>query len=154
MSTLWASGDLPPASPVPREHVLPTGAMHLVFRLSGPPLRLFDGAADHLGRTFGHVVVGGARAVFYARDVSVPTRSVGAQLRPGAAQALFGLPADALADHHTPLDALWGGAAASALEQLHAAPTPALQLDRLEALLAARLRADGARGDGNVACIE
>ena len=140
VSTVWASGATPPASVARREHVLPTGAMHLVFRLSGPPLRLFDGTADALGSTFGHAVVGGARAIFYARDVSVPTRSVGAQLRPGAAQALFGLPADALAGHHTPLDALWGRDAASALERLHAATTPTLQLDVLEALLAARLK--------------
>lgn len=123
-----------------REHVLPTGDMHLVLRLSGPPLRLFDGAADATGYTVGHAIVGGARSVFYARDVSVATCSVGAQLRPGAARALFGLPAGELAERHTPLDALWGRAAAQeALERVHAAVGPEAQLAAFEALLAERL---------------
>ncbi|MFS2055695.1 AraC family transcriptional regulator, partial [Variovorax sp. CT11-76] len=53
--------------PGAREHVLPTGGMHLVFRLSGPPLRLFDHAADTEGHTCGHAIVGGARSSFYLR---------------------------------------------------------------------------------------
>ena len=141
VSTVWATGATPPASLAPREHVLPTGAMHLVFRLSGPPLRLFRDSTDGVGSTLGHAIVGGARSAFYARDVSVPTRSVGAQLRPGAATVLFGVPADALAGQHTPLDALWGREAALALERLHAAATPMRQLDVLEALLLAKLSA-------------
>lgn len=141
VSTVWASGVTPPTSPARREHVLPTGAMHLVFRLSGPPLRIFRDHADGVGVTLGHAIVGGARSAFYARDVSVPTRSVGAQLLPGAAAALFGVPADALAGHHTPLDALWGDEAALAVERLHAAFTPSRQLAVLEALLLAKLAA-------------
>jgi AraC-like DNA-binding protein len=139
--SMWAMEPAAAASNTPpREHVLPTGDMHLVFRLSGPPLRLFAGTADAAGHTVGYAIVGGARSTFYARDVSVPTRSVGAQLRPGAARALFGLPADELAERHTPLDALWGPAAAHALERIHAAGTLEAQLDVFEALLAERLR--------------
>lgn len=131
----------PPASVTRREHVLPTGAMHLVFRLSGPPLRLFRDGEDNFGEALGYAIVGGARSAFYARDVSVPARSVGAQLLPGAASALFGVPADALAGQHTPLDALWGREAALALEQLHAAAMPMRQLAVLETLLLAKLSA-------------
>ncbi len=142
VSMLWATGE--PASPdrgARREHVLPTGAMHLVFRLSGPPLRLFRDARDDAGYTLGYAIVGGARSTFYARDVSVPGRSVGAQLLPGASMALFGVPAQALAERHTPLDVLWGRAAtASALERLHAARAPAQQLAVLQTLLDAKLR--------------
>jgi AraC-like DNA-binding protein len=124
----------------PREHVLPTGDMHLVLRLSGPPLRLFAGAADTAGYTVGWAIVGGARSAFYARDVSVATGSVGAQLRPGAARALFGLPAGELAERHTPLEALWGdGAVQEALERVHAAGSPEARLAVFEALLAERL---------------
>src|SRR5258708_22570716 len=75
-----------------RELVLPTGAMHVVFRLDHP-LHLFDGLEDRCGRTLDHAIVGGARAAFYVRDVSKPMRSVGAQLRPGAAEVLLGVPA-------------------------------------------------------------
>jgi AraC-like DNA-binding protein len=131
-----------PSQALLREHVLPTGDMHLVFRLSGPPLRLFADAADSMGCTMGHAIVGGARSSFYVRDVSVPTRSVGAQLRPGAARALFGLPAHELAERHTPLDALWGAAAVQeALERIHAAGALPAQFAVFEALLTGRLRA-------------
>ncbi|HSV58897.1 MAG TPA: AraC family transcriptional regulator [Variovorax sp.] len=123
-----------------REHVLPTGAMHLVFRLSGPPLRVFDRTTDMSGHTLGHAIVSGARSSFYARDVSQPTHSVGALLRPGAALALFGAPEDALAGHHTPLDALWGGTQAGlAQERLLATGGLAQQLALFETLLQERL---------------
>lgn len=142
---LWASAPegTPDTRTGAREHVLPTGGMHLVFRLSGPPLRLFDDTCDLRGHTVGHAIVGGARAAFYLRDVSVATRSVGAQLHPGAARLLLGAPEDALSGRHTPLDALWGERqTADALEQLHASSDdPARQLDVFEALLTRRLAA-------------
>ncbi len=149
---LWASAPegMPTERPGAREHVLPTGGMHLVFRLSGPPLKLFGGTDDAQGRTHGHAIVGGARAAFYLRDVSVATRSVGAQLQPGAARALLGAPEDALAGQHTPLDALWGAQQAdAALEQLHAAGDLERQLKTFEALLTQRIVASldaGLRG--------
>lgn len=138
---LWASapdGALA-QRPGAREHVLPTGGMHLVFRLGGPPLRLFRDDTDAHGFTVGHAVVGGTRCAFFVRDVSLETRSVGVMLQPGAARALLGAPEDALADAHTPLDALWGADAGFALEQLHGAGSLARQLAVVEALLTARL---------------
>ncbi|MCJ0763547.1 helix-turn-helix domain-containing protein [Variovorax terrae] len=149
VQTLWATSPraAAPGPAAAREHVLPTGSMHLVFRLSGPPLRLFDGSGGLRETTLGHAVVGGARATYYAKDVSEPVSSVGAQLRPGASRLLLGAPADALAGCHTPLDALWGPAAALALERLHDAGPPERQLALLEALLTARLSAlPGPRG--------
>ena len=46
---LWVSeGDRGSASGAEqREHVLPTGEVHIVFRLAGPALRLFDGPDDY-----------------------------------------------------------------------------------------------------------
>jgi AraC-like DNA-binding protein len=138
---LWAStpDDAPTPQPGAREHVLPTGGMHLVFRLGGPPLRLFRDDADAQGFTVGYAMVGGTRPAFFVRDVSVETPSVGVMLQPGAARALLGAPEDALADCHTPLDALWGADAGFALEQLHGAGSLAAQLAVVEALLTARL---------------
>lgn len=143
---LWASAPAAPARERPgaREHALPTGCMHLVFRLSGPPVRLFDSDADCAGRSVGYAVVGGARERFHVRDVSVPTRGIGALLRPGAGTALFGVPDGALAGMHTPLDALWGREADTALERLHALDSLPAQLDLLAALLAERLHAPAA----------
>ena len=139
---LWASAPegVPTERPGAREHVLPTGGMHVVFRLSGPPLKLFGSADDTRGQTCGYAIVGGARAATYMRDVSVATRSVGALLQPGAARALLGVPEDALASQHTPLDALWGARQTdAALEQVHAAGDLDRQLAVFEALFAQRV---------------
>jgi AraC-like DNA-binding protein len=122
-----------------RERMLPTGATHLVFRLSEPPVRLFAGVDDPDGVALGHALVGGARSTFYVRDVVASTASVGAILHPGAAELLFGASASALAGRHTRLDDLWGRAAGEARERLVEAATPARQLELLEQLLAARL---------------
>lgn len=145
---MWASSPdgAPPERPGAREHVLPTGGMHLVFRLSGPSLRLFRGDADSLGFTVGHAMVGGTRSVFYVRDVSVVTRSVGVMLLPGAAMALLGAPEDALAERHTSLETLWGADANFALERLQAADSLPRQLDIVAALLEARLASSAAHG--------
>ncbi|MFY9269526.1 MAG: helix-turn-helix transcriptional regulator [Candidatus Manganitrophaceae bacterium] len=127
-----------PAVTGAREHVLPTGGMHLVFRLSDAPLRLFQCPDDPIGRVLGHAVVGGARSTFYVRDVSTPSSSVGAQLYPGAAQVLFGITADALSERHTRLEDLWGPAAAVARERLLEADGPERKLALFETLLLAR----------------
>ncbi|MDM0020362.1 helix-turn-helix transcriptional regulator [Variovorax saccharolyticus] len=141
--SMWASAPGPeradPRRTPQRQHVLPTGDMHLVFRLSAEPLRLFADAADTAGWAVGHAIVGGARSAFYARELSLPSASVGVQLHPGAAWALFGMPASALAERHTPLDVLWGTKAAEALERLHGLPTLEERLAALAALLAERL---------------
>ena len=122
-----------------REHVLPTGEMHLVFRIGDEPLRLYADRDDRRGRTVGTMVVGGARAGFYIRDVSAPLCSVGAQLRPGAAQVLFGAEADELSGQHTALEDLWGGGARSMRDRLAGARSIGERLDVFEDLLAARL---------------
>jgi AraC-like DNA-binding protein len=121
-----------------RELVLPSGAMHLAIRLD-EPLRLFDAIDDDAPRTIGHAVIGGARPGAYVRDVSRPASSVGAQLRPGAAELLLGVPALDLAGRHTPLDALWGSFADELRERLAAASDPQRRLETFEAALLARL---------------
>jgi AraC-like DNA-binding protein len=101
-----------------RERVLPTGHAHLVFRLTDTPLRLYDGENDRRGHVVSCAVVGGPRSSHYLRDISEPSRSVGAQLHPGAAELLFSVPADELADRHTPLEDLWGAEAAELRDRL------------------------------------
>ncbi len=137
---LWFADESARAVPglAAREHVLPTGTMSLVFRISDHPLRLFDTDGAN-GRTVGHAIVGGARTSYYVRDISQPTRSVGAQLHPGAAEFLLGAPAGELAERHTRLDDLWGAAAEEARERLALASAPHAALDLLQALLIARL---------------
>lgn len=137
IKSLWVSNAA--ASGTRREHVLPTGAMHLVFRLSGPRLRIYGSDADPAGGLINGPVVGGVRDAYYIKEVGDPVCSVGVQLQPGAAPALFGVSAAELANAHTPLADLWQGQADSVLQQLCEAASPQAQLARLEAILAARL---------------
>jgi AraC-like DNA-binding protein len=122
-----------------REHVLPTGAVHVVFRLSGPALRLYDGPDDRAGRVIGRAIVGGARAGYYVRDVAEPVWSVGAELLPGAAPLLLGVPAGELAERHTRLEDLWGPAVREIEERLALAGSAERQLALFESVLASRL---------------
>jgi AraC-like DNA-binding protein len=141
VGTLWAIGGSSDRSwpPVRREHVLPTGQMHIAFRLSGIGLRLFEDSADNIGHIVGDAVLGGARLAYYARDVAQPACSVGAQLLPGAAEVLFGVHADELSGRHTPLDDLWGREVAWMREQLMETAPIHQRIDRLESMLVARL---------------
>jgi AraC-like DNA-binding protein len=141
IKTVWAShpSSLPESSSITRERVLPTGNMHLVFRLSPHPLRLFDDLNDSDGHTISRAVVGGARSSFYVRDISEPVCSVGAELYPGASQLLFGVPADELAGRHTVLSDMWGSSAESVRERLAEMRSAEQQLTLFESLLMTRL---------------
>jgi AraC-like DNA-binding protein len=137
---VWAADDTSDTRPrAARERVLPTGSAHIAFRLSEPPLVLFDSVDDPIGRIVGHAVLGGPRSTFYVRDVSAPSRSVGAQLEPGAASLLTGLRADELAERHTPLTEIWTRDASELRERLLETASPEHQLDLLEEFLATRL---------------
>lgn len=140
VQTLWAT---PPsrsrgAAPT-RERVLPTGAVHVVFRMTDDPLRIYDDVEDATGTAVARSLVGGARARYYVRSLSEPTPSVGVQLRVGAAECLLGVPAGELAGRHVSLFDLWGAAAEHVREQLFEAGSPERQLDLLESLLMERL---------------
>lgn len=138
VEVLWAADGGAPAAAA-RELVLPTGALHVVLRLHDEPLRLFRHAGDVQGVAVSTAVIGGPRAAPYLRDVSRPVASVGALLRPGAADVLTGVPAGALAQGHTPLDAVWGPAVVESLRDRLAAAPPAQRLDLFEAALTRRL---------------
>ncbi len=139
--TLWVSeGDRGSAiGAVQREHVLPTGGVHIVVRFVGARLRLFEGPDDAVGHTVGTAIVGGARSAYYVRDVSAPVWSVGAELFPGAAPLLLGVPADEFAERHISLDDLWGRDAIELQEQLALAGAADERLAIFESVLLARM---------------
>jgi len=139
VDSVWYSPAANPVAGTARERVLPSGSMHIAVRLDDVPLQLFDGDADAPGRDCGVAVVGGARAGFYIKVSGAPHCTIGAQLRPGAARALFGDSAAAFVDRHTRLEDIWGQRAASLRERLQSASTPARQLDVFEDVLAARV---------------
>lgn len=122
-----------------RERVLPCGEMHLAIRVRGPALRLYADDRDRRGLDLSTAVVCGVRSRFHVKQV-VPALTVGAQLRPGAAASLFGLPATVLAERHLPLQALWGDAADQLQRVLAMQPADDARLDALEHALLAQLR--------------
>ncbi|WP_187775554.1 helix-turn-helix domain-containing protein [Luteimonas suaedae] len=136
VASLWV-GERPVAPD--REQVLPTGTMHIALRLQGGPVRLYGDRGSTCVQHAGDALVAGARAGSYWKDASVPTRTVGVQLRPGAARALFGASAAEFSDRHVPLDDAWGRDGTWLREALHEARDPHAQLAALEAALLARL---------------
>lgn len=118
-----------------QELALPTGEMHIVIRLSDQPVRLISPQPGH----YSHAVVGGNRESFYLREAPPRSRSIGVQLQPGAAQWLLGARADELANRHTPLEDLWGSAAADAREQLLECTSAQEELAVFQSILLARV---------------
>ncbi|MDQ3334365.1 MAG: helix-turn-helix transcriptional regulator [Myxococcota bacterium] len=141
VTQLWI-GDSHAAPGFEREHMVATGAVHIAVRIAGPPVCIVGEGA------LGHAVVGGPRSQFYIRDVSAPSRTIGAQLVPGAAFAVLGVAAHELAEQHVSLDAIWGRAAAELLVRLQAA-TSEEALDIFEAALTERVT--GGRVDPTIA---
>lgn len=147
------TGQRGPSSPrtaFVREHVLPTGFTHVVFRTAcGEGVRVLDSTdSPGPGALLPHALVGGPRSRFYARQATPASRSAGVLLRPGAVRALLGIPAHAVAGQHVALADLWGGRAAEAHDELMSIADPALRLARLEGMLLAQL---GAGLTGSVA---
>lgn len=125
-----------------REHVLPAADMHLAIRIAGGPVQLYDDAVAPAPVQTDMALLAGARTSAYWKDASVATRSVGVQLRPGAARALFGVSAQALQGAHVPLEALWGSESRRLHEALHEATGAEAQMALLERALLSRLRDD------------
>jgi AraC-like DNA-binding protein len=135
---VWISDE--DASSVPghagREHVLPTGSMHIVLRLDNEPVRVWGHGGQEL--ELGTAVIGGIRSSYYVKDAR-PARTVGAQLHAAASLPLLGVPADELAERHTRLDDVWGAATASLRAQVREARSPEAALACFETALSARL---------------
>ncbi|MDH5833451.1 helix-turn-helix domain-containing protein [Luteimonas kalidii] len=137
VSILWA-GARPAASG--RECALPSGEMHIAIRLQGGPVRVYDGPVSASTQCTGVALVAGLRMEPYWKDADAATQSVGVQLRPGAAGALFGVSATEFADSHVELEAAWGADGPRLHDALHDTRDPRARLAALESALLARLR--------------
>jgi AraC-like DNA-binding protein len=141
----WASSnDATSQGPilVDRERMIPTASSHLVFRFSDQPIHIFRSIEGPQGDVFRCGAVGGIRSAYYVKDVAPSACTVGASLRPGACEALFGIPADELSERHVSLEDVWGKAARSLSEQLQEPNDLERRLEILESSLAERLRCD------------
>ncbi len=134
---VWASRALPGTSIGHAvEHVLPTGAMHLVVRSGHAPLRLLEPDLVLRGS-----VIGGARSSAYRKDVSFAVDSVGAMIEPGACAALLGIPGSEASETHLSLADVWGVAEERRLrERLEECRTLDTRLDLFESQILERVR--------------
>lgn len=128
-----------------RERVLPTGGVHLAIRIPGPGFpetgfRYFQSDHDETGVDLGPAIVGGARSAPYLKETGSASLSVGAQLVPGWAPALLGLPTDLVSEQHVSLDRVWSRTGSLAVGWCELEPHAILS--RFEETLIARLDFD------------
>jgi AraC-like DNA-binding protein len=140
VSCVWLT-DVPAigAAASRRERAVPSGGVHLVLRLDDTRIRIFDDLDDRLGRSFS-AVIGGARSSFHVREVAPGARSIGIQLRPGAAGVVLGVRPGELAERHTALEDLWGREARVLRDRLRELRAGTAQLRLLEQAVVARLQ--------------
>ncbi|MGH8212106.1 MAG: helix-turn-helix domain-containing protein [Rhodanobacteraceae bacterium] len=135
IENMWAAERWHPG----REHAIPAGSMHLAIRVGGPALRLYAAERDRSGREVDRAVIGGTHSRYYIKQTA-PGRTIGAQLKPGATWALFGISAAQLAQRHTPLLSFWGEATGRLQEHLAGTTAPDDQLEFLEQAMLMQLR--------------
>ena len=139
----WLCSDKPAH---PRERILPSGTIELVFNLCDDEIRIYDPAHYNRCRRFSGAVVSGAYSSFFVIDPLVHASIIGVHFRPGGAFPFLGIPVGELADTHVDLAALWGPLAGQLHERLCAA-TPAQRFPMLEAALVSRLHHPPQRHD-------
>ena len=142
IQTMWASDGVSDRQFVAmgRERMLPTGNMHLVFRLTDCPIRIFESVDDRVGQDFGFAVIAGIRSTYYVKDVESQTmETVGAILQPGVSSLLFDVAADEFAERHVSLEDVWGCRSAMLREQLQHVSSLSGRLDLLESFLSKQL---------------
>ena len=139
---LWASSNQGSSEELivaERERMIPSGCMHIVFRFSDQPIRIFKCLEDTEGDAFYRGAVAGMRSAYYVKDIARSACTVGASLRPGACEALFGIPADEVSGRHVALEDLWGNEARCLSERLQETNDFERRLEVFESFLANRL---------------
>jgi len=122
-----------------REHLLPSGKAQLVIALHHEPLTWAADCSDE-SHVWTAGIVHGPQSSYYLTGPKPRGAVIGASVRPGAAGALFGVPAGELADRHVSIVDLWGSQGRDLHERLAGARTPEAALALLEEALLARLR--------------
>ena len=112
---VWATDSYPAATP--RERVLPTGSLSLVFHLGDQPVRVSDAPAHELS-SVGGAVLCGARTSPLLLDTSALGATVGVQFKPGGVRPFLDGGAEEVAERAVALEALWGPGVRSMRERL------------------------------------
>jgi AraC-like DNA-binding protein len=132
---LWALRDEPRHA---SERIVPNGSLELVINLEADAIGILDrdrGARRQLSGA----IVSGAHHQYFAFDTRAHASIIGVHFHRGAAGAVLGVPAGALADTHVDLEDLWGRSARELREQLCEATTTARRFAILDRALRDRL---------------
>jgi hypothetical protein len=86
----WLCSDQPPH---PRERILPSGTIELVFNLCDDEIRIYDPVHHDRCTRFSGAVVSGAHSTFFVIDPLVHASIIGVHFRPGGAFPFLGIPA-------------------------------------------------------------
>lgn len=104
VSRLWTSSGSAKPDALHVERVMPSGSMHIVLRLGREPLILLNSGQS---KAVSPDVIGGVRSSSYDKLAGLGGPTIGASLCIGAAEALFGVPADEMYNRHIPLEDVW-----------------------------------------------
>jgi AraC-like DNA-binding protein len=127
------------AQPHAQERALPTGLPALWIDLGGDGLQVATQQRPCRMHAYPTSVLLGPYSQWHIVRAGRHVERLGVRFKPGGAAAFFAPPASELHDTHTPLNALWGDAAAGEFhERLLAAPTPTARFHELERALLAR----------------
>jgi len=119
--------------------MLPSGRAQLVFALQEAPILCWSSAgAEPIVWSGG--MVHGPQWSYYVAGPKPRGAAAGISFRPGAAGAVLGAPLSELADHHVPLDALWGARGPELHERLLTAAHPTAVFRLLEQSLGAGIQ--------------
>lgn len=130
---IWSSRGHHPQSR--KERVLPTGSSQLIINLGNTGFRHFKDADQRRPLEYGHTIVTGIQSTYIFLDSRTRTSTMGAVLKPGAIQALLGLPADEFRDRVISLGDLIDEDMAALRERLIAASDLAERFGILESFL-------------------
>jgi hypothetical protein len=122
------------------ERVLPEGSVELIINLRDQNRHTFDPTSYQPQRSYRRSWLSGPHSKFIVIDTSPDASMIGANFRPGGANAFFSTPLSELRNDVVALEVFWNGAAASLRDQLLEAPTPTDKFRILEDALLARQR--------------
>jgi len=128
---LWYYEGYAPAAP--RERLLPTGTVDIVFDLCDSPARIFRDEDDPTGGTFHGSVICGPHSRYFVLETSKPQTVAGVHFVPAGAARFFKAPLSEMRDQHVSLDTLWGRQAATSIrDRILEAPTAEARLQVVE----------------------
>jgi len=114
----WSQRDEPEAF---GEHMLPSGNAQVIFALHDAPIICLPSSSSQNSLAGSRGVVHGPQWRYYRSGPKPAGVTAGIALRPGAGEAVLGIPIAELTDRHVATEALWGARARDLREELLAA---------------------------------